>query len=128
MRPSTVPSHCALPLCPPTMPSHCALPLCPAAVPSKQTCQHAPRPLASTPPPKKIPPTVSTMQICKAGMAQSRKIWLTRHGESEFNEKGLIGGDSGLSQRGHEYACMLPDAVINRLPLVRKLRAYTRTW
>uniref|UniRef100_A0A7R9VHD7 6-phosphofructo-2-kinase domain-containing protein n=1 Tax=Chlamydomonas euryale TaxID=1486919 RepID=A0A7R9VHD7_9CHLO len=57
------------------------------------------------------------MQICKAGMAQSRKIWLTRHGESEFNEKGLIGGDSGLSQRGHEYACMLPDAVINRLPL-----------
>ena len=25
------------------------------------------------------------MQVCKAGMGQKRKIWLTRHGESVFN-------------------------------------------
>ena len=33
------------------------------------------------------------MQVCKAGMAagQSRKIWLTRHGESEYNVLGKIG-------------------------------------
>lgn len=31
-------------------------------------------------------------------------IWLTRHGESVFNEKGLLGGDSDLSPRGEEYA------------------------
>ncbi|KAG1663909.1 hypothetical protein FOA52_002672 [Chlamydomonas sp. UWO 241] len=57
------------------------------------------------------------MQICKAGMAQSRKIWLTRHGESVFNQRDLIGGDSSLSERGEDYARTLPDAVIDRLPL-----------
>ncbi|WP_438017588.1 6-phosphofructo-2-kinase/fructose-2,6-bisphosphatase [Sorangium sp. So ce315] len=31
-------------------------------------------------------------------------IWLTRHGESVFNEKGLLGGDSDLSARGDDYA------------------------
>jgi broad specificity phosphatase PhoE/predicted kinase len=31
-------------------------------------------------------------------------IWLTRHGESVFNEKGLLGGDSDLSARGEDYA------------------------
>ena len=34
----------------------------------------------------------------------SRPIWLTRHGESEFNVQGRIGGDSGLSLRGAAYA------------------------
>ncbi|XP_071178026.1 6-phosphofructo-2-kinase/fructose-2,6-bisphosphatase-like isoform X3 [Mytilus edulis] len=33
-----------------------------------------------------------------------RAIYLTRHGESEMNLLGRIGGDSGLSERGHEYA------------------------
>lgn len=31
---------------------------------------------------------------------QPRTIYLCRHGESEFNLKGKIGGDSGLSNRG----------------------------
>jgi hypothetical protein len=41
------------------------------------------------------------MQVCKAGMTagQARKIWLTRHGESEYNLLGKLGGNSGLSQR-----------------------------
>ncbi|XP_070074866.1 6-phosphofructo-2-kinase/fructose-2,6-bisphosphatase 1 isoform X2 [Drosophila takahashii] len=33
-----------------------------------------------------------------------RTIYLTRHGESEYNLSGLIGGDSNLSARGHQYA------------------------
>lgn len=57
------------------------------------------------------------MQICKAGMMQSRKIWLTRHGESEYNRLKLLGGDSALSPKGEEYARCLPDLLFNRLPL-----------
>ncbi|CAL9703577.1 unnamed protein product [Knipowitschia caucasica] len=33
-----------------------------------------------------------------------RSIYLSRHGESELNLQGRIGGDSGLSQRGNKYA------------------------
>ena len=33
-----------------------------------------------------------------------RKFYLTRHGQSEYNLLGKIGGDSGLSQNGVEYA------------------------
>uniref|UniRef100_A0A3B3QX86 6-phosphofructo-2-kinase/fructose-2,6-bisphosphatase 4-like n=1 Tax=Paramormyrops kingsleyae TaxID=1676925 RepID=A0A3B3QX86_9TELE len=33
-----------------------------------------------------------------------RSIYLCRHGESELNLKGRIGGDSGLSVRGKEFA------------------------
>lgn len=31
-----------------------------------------------------------------------RSIYLCRHGESDLNTKGRIGGDSGLSARGKE--------------------------
>ncbi|KAI4873081.1 hypothetical protein NFI96_019298 [Prochilodus magdalenae] len=34
----------------------------------------------------------------------SHSIYLCRHGESEHNIQGLIGGDSGLSARGKEFA------------------------
>ncbi|XP_065558084.1 6-phosphofructo-2-kinase/fructose-2,6-bisphosphatase-like isoform X2 [Artemia franciscana] len=33
-----------------------------------------------------------------------RTIYFTRHGESEYNLNGKIGGDSSLSERGREYA------------------------
>uniref|UniRef100_A0A4W5PPH1 6-phosphofructo-2-kinase/fructose-2,6-biphosphatase 4a n=1 Tax=Hucho hucho TaxID=62062 RepID=A0A4W5PPH1_9TELE len=33
-----------------------------------------------------------------------RSIYLCRHGESDLNVKGCIGGDSGLSPRGKEFA------------------------
>ncbi|KYQ91014.1 Fructose-6-phosphate 2-kinase/fructose-2 [Tieghemostelium lacteum] len=36
-----------------------------------------------------------------------RPIWLTRHGESEFNAQGRIGGDSSLTERGDNYAHQL---------------------
>eukprot|EP00730_Choanoeca_flexa_P012680 TRINITY_DN4514_c0_g1_i1.p1 TRINITY_DN4514_c0_g1~~TRINITY_DN4514_c0_g1_i1.p1 ORF type:complete len:604 (+),score=125.36 TRINITY_DN4514_c0_g1_i1:155-1966(+) len=35
---------------------------------------------------------------------EKRAIYISRHGESMFNTKGLIGGDSDLSPRGREYA------------------------
>jgi broad specificity phosphatase PhoE len=47
-----------------------------------------------------------------------RKIWLSRHGESEFNRMGLIGGNSELSTDGEEYARRLPAALLERLPRV----------
>lgn len=33
-----------------------------------------------------------------------RRIWLTRHGESEYNVMSRIGGDSGLTARGWQFA------------------------
>ena len=36
-----------------------------------------------------------------------RPIYLSRHGESEYNELGKIGGDSGLSESGERYALAL---------------------
>uniref|UniRef100_A0A672YXM0 6-phosphofructo-2-kinase/fructose-2,6-bisphosphatase 4-like n=1 Tax=Sphaeramia orbicularis TaxID=375764 RepID=A0A672YXM0_9TELE len=36
-----------------------------------------------------------------------RSIYLCRHGESDLNIKGRIGGDSGLSARGKEFASRL---------------------
>ncbi|XP_043931787.1 6-phosphofructo-2-kinase/fructose-2,6-bisphosphatase 3-like isoform X2 [Protopterus annectens] len=38
---------------------------------------------------------------------QPRTIYLCRHGESEYNIKGRIGGDSGLSSRGKKFAMAL---------------------
>ncbi|KAF8899894.1 histidine phosphatase superfamily [Gymnopilus junonius] len=37
-----------------------------------------------------------------------RSIYLSRHGESQFNVEGKIGGDSLLSPRGKQYAEALP--------------------
>ncbi len=39
--------------------------------------------------------------------ARPRSVWLTRHGESEFNVVGRIGGDAPLSEAGKAYARML---------------------
>ncbi|KAH7927690.1 bifunctional 6-phosphofructo-2-kinase/fructose-2,6-bisphosphate 2-phosphatase [Leucogyrophana mollusca] len=40
-----------------------------------------------------------------------RSIFFSRHGESQFNVDGRIGGDSPLSARGLQYAKALPDLV-----------------
>lgn len=60
----------------------------------------------------------NVIQVCKAGVARVRKIWLTRHGESEYNQHELLGGDSLLSPNGEIYARLLPDALVDRVPLV----------
>jgi 6-phosphofructo-2-kinase/fructose-2,6-biphosphatase 2 len=44
-----------------------------------------------------------------------RCIWLSRHGESEFNLTGQIGGDANLSQHGWKYAKKLPELVLKSL-------------
>lgn len=41
----------------------------------------------------------------------TRSIYLTRHGESEYNISGVIGGDSDLSDEGKEYARRLGEYV-----------------
>jgi len=37
-----------------------------------------------------------------------RAIYLSRHGESQLNLRGRIGGDSGLSPRGQQVGIPLP--------------------
>ncbi len=45
-----------------------------------------------------------------------RTIWLSRHGESEFNLTERIGGDPPLTKRGQEYAAALAAFVLKRCP------------
>lgn len=40
-----------------------------------------------------------------------RSIFIVRHGESEFNRLGRIGGDAPLSERGRQFAAELPQVV-----------------
>jgi broad specificity phosphatase PhoE/predicted kinase len=46
---------------------------------------------------------------------QPSDVWLTRHGESEFNVLGRIGGDSPLSEAGRAYARTLAGVVRERI-------------
>lgn len=46
---------------------------------------------------------------------EARSIWLTRHGESEFNVQGRIGGDARLTELGVSYAEQLAEFVRNRI-------------
>ena len=57
------------------------------------------------------------MQICKA-LGRSRKIWLTRHGQSQYNVAGKVGGNSNLSTRGAAYTHILPEVLASRVPSV----------
>lgn len=60
-----------------------------------------------------------------------RSIWISRHGESEFNLTGQIGGDADISERGEAYARKLPELVRQSVgPDVydnRKLTVWTST-
>ena len=49
-----------------------------------------------------------------------RSIYLTRHGESEYNLHGRIGGDSQLSARGRQYSRLLAQYIgKQRIPRLR---------
>ncbi|XP_015279743.1 PREDICTED: 6-phosphofructo-2-kinase/fructose-2,6-bisphosphatase 1 isoform X2 [Gekko japonicus] len=52
-----------------------------------------------------------------------RSIYLSRHGESELNLKGCIGGDSGLSERGKQYAHALASFI--RSQCIHDLKVWT---
>jgi hypothetical protein len=45
-----------------------------------------------------------------------RPIWFSRHGESQFNAQGRIGGDSPLSPRGLLYASKLNEFISGIYP------------
>lgn len=57
------------------------------------------------------------VQVCRSGLSSNRRIWLTRHGESEFNRQGLIGGDAGLTGKGKKYAHALARALCHLVPV-----------
>ncbi|KAI0362795.1 bifunctional 6-phosphofructo-2-kinase/fructose-2,6-bisphosphate 2-phosphatase [Trametes cingulata] len=44
-----------------------------------------------------------------------RSIFFSRHGESQFNVEGKIGGDSPLSERGMRYARALPALITDNI-------------
>ncbi|XP_018616260.1 6-phosphofructo-2-kinase/fructose-2,6-bisphosphatase 1 isoform X1 [Scleropages formosus] len=52
-----------------------------------------------------------------------RSIYLCRHGESELNLLGRIGGDSGLSPRGNKFACTLAGFIQSQC--IRNLKVWT---
>uniref|UniRef100_A0A8C3KVX5 6-phosphofructo-2-kinase/fructose-2,6-biphosphatase 1 n=1 Tax=Chrysolophus pictus TaxID=9089 RepID=A0A8C3KVX5_CHRPC len=52
-----------------------------------------------------------------------RAIYLSRHGESQLNLKGRIGGDAGLSPRGRQYAQALAEFI--RSQSIRELKVFT---
>lgn len=64
---------------------------------------------------------LANMQVAR------RPIWLTRHGESVFNVEDRVGGDSGLSPRGREYAVQLADRVREKFTDIQELDVWTST-
>ncbi|CAE7744431.1 FKFBP, partial [Symbiodinium sp. KB8] len=56
-----------------------------------------------------------------------RSIFITRHGESEFNVAGKIGGDSNLSPLGSKYAERLAAFFSKRYPENEDLMVWTST-
>jgi broad specificity phosphatase PhoE len=56
-----------------------------------------------------------------------RPILLTRHGESEYNVQGKIGGDSLLSPRGEAYALKLGPFMESLFPHDQELLVWTST-
>lgn len=52
-----------------------------------------------------------------------RTFYLTRHGQSEYNLLGKIGGDSGLTPAGVEYARRLADFAKNHIGMQTKDRS-----
>lgn len=58
---------------------------------------------------------------------KNRQIWLTRHGESTFNQSGLIGGDPDLSDRGRQYALALRERLDALFPKPDDIVIWTST-
>lgn len=71
--------------------------------------------------PARLAPLLINLHITR------RPIWLTRHGESNFNVLGLLGGDSELSPRGEEYAKNLAAFVHSQAPREANVDVWTST-
>lgn len=44
-----------------------------------------------------------------------RSIYFTRHGESQYNVEGKIGGDAPLSAQGEKYMQALPQLIQEKI-------------
>lgn len=58
---------------------------------------------------------------------QPRPIWMSRHGESQFNTQNRIGGDSPLSPLGEQYAAKLTQFIAQLYPSGAELSVWTST-
>jgi broad specificity phosphatase PhoE len=58
----------------------------------------------------------------------SRKFYLTRHGQSEYNLLGKIGGDSGLTPAGTEYARRLAQFAKEQITMEDGVERPCRLW
>ncbi|KAG9016607.1 Fructose-2,6-bisphosphatase [Tulasnella sp. 427] len=55
-----------------------------------------------------------------------RSIFMSRHGESQYNVDGRIGGDAPLSRRGEAYAQALPSLILDNIG-DKPLKVWTST-
>ncbi|CAO3599197.1 unnamed protein product [Absidia cylindrospora] len=58
---------------------------------------------------------------------KKKRIWLSRHGESQFNVQDKIGGDADLSLRGELYAKTLPTLISKHIGDDYPLTVWTST-
>ncbi|KAI8330315.1 histidine phosphatase superfamily [Chlamydoabsidia padenii] len=58
---------------------------------------------------------------------KKKRIWFSRHGESQFNVQDRIGGDADLSPRGESYAKHLPCLVSKHIGDDSPLTVWTST-
>ena len=56
---------------------------------------------------------------CHCHWTKDKKLYLSRHGQSEYNATGRIGGDSGLTDMGERYALALADFAKKQICLDR---------
>ena len=56
-----------------------------------------------------------------------RDIYLSRHGQSEFNVTGQIGGDSPITETGQHYAIKLSEFMNAEIPFDKPLALWTST-
>ncbi|KAI9000392.1 histidine phosphatase superfamily [Hyaloraphidium curvatum] len=78
--------------------------------------------------PPAIPKALSRTATVLSSSRMRLTVFLSRHGESEFNLTGRVGGDSDLSAMGHVYARKLPETMAKILPeSVETLHIWTST-
>lgn len=56
-----------------------------------------------------------------------RSVYFTRHGESEYNLKNMIGGDCNLSEKGKKFAKVLAKYFENEFAINKKPKLYCST-
>ncbi|ETO17211.1 6-phosphofructo-2-kinase/fructose-2,6-bisphosphatase short form [Reticulomyxa filosa] len=59
---------------------------------------------------------------------KKKAIFLTRHGESEFNVSGRIGGDGALSSSGKRYAKAMADWIIMQPEFYNREQGHMHIW